>query len=163
MNKINDITKDTVLKIIDKYKKDSQQIIAVLLDIQEASEKNYVDQKWAQLVSEVLNVPLSKIFDILTFYAMFSTEPRGEYLIEICQSTPCSFCNAKQIITWVESAAGIKMGETSSDGKITLTGTSCVGACDTGPVIKIGDEVFGNLNEEKVKTLVKACREGKSL
>jgi NADH-quinone oxidoreductase subunit E len=137
-----------------------QQLIAVLLDIQAASGRNYVDQQWALLVSRVLAVPLSKIFDVLTFYAMFSTVPRGEYLIEICQSTPCHFSKAEEIVGWFEAAAGIKTGQTTPDGKITLARTSCVGACETGPAAKIGDDVFGNLGEEKVKALVKCCREG---
>jgi NADH-quinone oxidoreductase subunit E len=91
---------------------------------------------------------------------MFNTEPRGEFVIEICKSTPCHFIKAEEVLKWFESAAGIKAGETG--GNISLQRTSCVGACDIGPAAKIGDHVFGNLTEEKVKTLVKCCREGKS-
>jgi NADH-quinone oxidoreductase subunit E len=160
------LTKNAVLKVMEKYGNDPQQLIAILLDIQAASGKNYVDRQWAELASGVLAVPLSKIFDVLTFYAMFSTEPRGEYVIEICESAPCRFSaaggagKARQIIDWFEAAAGIKLGQTSADGKITLARTSCVGACEIGPVAKIGDEVFGDLTEEKVKALVSGCREG---
>jgi len=165
MNNVRELSEDAVLKIMEDYENDPQQLIAVLLDIQAASGRNYVDQQWARLVSKVLAVPFSKIFDVLTFYAMFSTTPRGEYLIEICQSAPCHFNNgslgrALQVVSWFEDAAGIKMGQTSDDGKITLARTSCVGACEIGPVAKIGDDVFGNLNEEKIKALVKCCREG---
>jgi NADH-quinone oxidoreductase subunit E len=160
MNERPELTRDAALKIAESYGNDPQQLIAVLLDIQAASGKNYVDRKWAELVSGLMNVPLSKIFDVLTFYAMFSIEPRGEYVIEICQSTPCQFCNVREVVAWFEAAAGIKVGETSADGKITLSRTSCVGACDTGPAVKIGDAVFGNLDEAKVRTLVKCCREG---
>jgi len=156
------LTKDNVLKIMKNYQNDPQQLIAVLLDIQAASGKNYVDQKWADLASSVLNVPLSKIYDVLTFYAMFSTTPRGEFVIEICKSTPCHFTRAEEVVKWFETAAGIKMGETTADGKISLLHTSCVGACDIGPAVKIGDHVFGSLTEEKVKTLVKNCMEGKA-
>jgi NADH-quinone oxidoreductase subunit E len=153
-----------VLEILETYGNDPQQIIAVLLDIQSASGRNYVDKQWARLVSERLDVPLSKVYDILTFYAMFGTEPRGASLIEICGSAPCRFgsagLRARQLEGWFEAAAGIKIGETSADGKITLARTSCVGACDIGPVAKIGDDVFGNLDEEKVKELVRRCFEG---
>jgi len=154
-----EISKEQVLEIMQRYGNDPQQLIAILLDIQAASGKNCVEKKWAEMASSVLNVPLSKIFDVLTFYAMFSAEPRGEFVVEICQSTPCCFTGAQQIAGWFEAAAGIKMGETTKDGKISLFYTSCVGACDIGPVAKIGDDVFGSLNEEKVKTLVKCCRE----
>ena len=154
------LTQDQVLKIMEGYKNDPQQLIAVLLDIQAASGRNYVEQRWAELASRVLDVPLSKVYDVLTFYAMFSTKPRGEYVIEICRSTPCHFCKAEEVLHWFEAASGIKTGETSADGKITLQYTSCLGACDIGPVAKIGNDVFGNLTEEKVKALVKFCQEG---
>ena len=160
MDEIRELTEASVLKIMESYGNDPQQLIAVLLDIQAASGKSYVDKQWALLVSRVLDVPLSKIFDVLTFYAMFSTAPRGEYVIEICQSAPCHFSGARQVAGWFEAAAGIKVGQTSADGKITLSRTSCVGACDSGPAVKIGDEVFGDMSEEKARDLVKRCREG---
>jgi len=170
---MRELSKDQVLKIMERYGNDPQQLIAVLLDIQTASGKNCVEKQWAQLASAVLNVPLSKIFDVLTFYAMFSTQPRGEYVIEICRSTPCFFSCPEEpgmksagftsVVKWFEEAAGVKMGQTTADGKITLFYTSCVGSCDIGPVAKIGDDVFGNLTEDKVKQLVGRCREGKEL
>ena len=160
MSETSGLTESAVLKIMESYGNDPQQLIAVLLDIQAASGRNYVDRQWVELVSASLGVPLSKVFDVLTFYAMFSTTPRGEYLIEICGSAPCGFSKADQITAWFEAAAGIRTGQTSEDGKITLARTSCVGACDTGPAVKIGDEVFGNLNEVKVYDLVRRCREG---
>jgi NADH-quinone oxidoreductase subunit E len=160
---MRELTEDQVIKIMERYGNDPQQLIAVLLDIQAASGKNCVEKRWAQLASSVLNVPLSKIFDVLTFYAMFSTQPRGEYVIEICRSTPCFFSSSGEVVEWFEKSAGINMGQTTADGKITLFYTSCVGSCDIGPVAKIGDDVFGNLTEDKVKQLVDRCREGKEL
>jgi len=159
---MQELKKNDVIKILESYGKNPQQLIAVLLDIQAASGKNYVDQKWAELASGVLNVPLSKVYEVLTFYAMFSTKKRGEYVIEICQSTPCHFSKAEETVKWFEAAAGIKMGETTIDGKLTLSHTSCIGACDIGPAVKIGDDVFGDLTEEKARSLVNYCREGNS-
>ncbi|MCL2266044.1 MAG: NAD(P)H-dependent oxidoreductase subunit E [Treponema sp.] len=153
------LTKDHVLWIMNRYENDPQQLIAVLLDIQNASGKNYIEKKWAELTSEILKVPLSKIYDIITFYAMFKTEPVGEFEIEICRNTPCLYLHSENIVKWFEDAAGIKMGETTEDGLISLFYTSCIGACDIGPVAKIGDDVYGNLTEEKVKILIQLCRE----
>jgi NADH-quinone oxidoreductase subunit E len=99
---------------------------------------------------------------VLTFYAMFSTKERGEFVIEICKSTPCHFTNADELKRWFEDAAGINIGETTKDGKLSLFRTSCIGACDIGPTVKIGEHVFGNLTEEKVRTLVRYCMEGKA-
>ena len=156
---MQEITKAHVLKIMEGYRNDPQQLIAVLLDIQAASGKNCVEEQWAVLASEVLHVPLSKIYDVLTFYAMFSTKARGKYVIEICQSTPCHFSKAEDLVKWFEDAAQIKVGETTADGSVSLFRTSCFGACDIGPAAKIGDDIFGNLTPEKVTMLVKNCRE----
>jgi len=161
-NSVQELTEKRALEIMERYGNDPQQLIAILLDIQAASNRNYVEQRWAELASSVLNVPLSKIYDVLTFYAMFSTEERGEFVIEICKSTPCHFTNAEEVKRWFEEAAGINIGETTKDGRLSLIGTSCIGACDIGPAVKIGEHVFGNLTEEKVKTLVRCCREGKT-
>jgi NADH-quinone oxidoreductase subunit E len=159
---MQNLSKEQVLKIMEGYGNDPQQLIAVLLDIQTASGINCVEKQWAQLASAVLDVPLSKIYDVLTFYAMFSTEPRGENVIEICSSTPCFFSKARDVVQWFETAACIKMGQTTEDGRLSLFFTSCIGACDIGPAVKIGDDVFGDLSEEKVKKLVDCCRNGKS-
>ena len=155
---MRDLTKDQVIDTISYYGNDPQQLIAILLDIQAASGKNCVERQWAQLASDVLNVPLSKIFDVLTFYSMFSMEPRGEFVIEVCKSAPCHFNGGAEVTQWFEEAAGVKMGETTADGRISLIYTSCFGACDIAPAVKIGDDVFGNLTMEKVKTLVNYCR-----
>ena len=160
---MRELTEETVRKIMESYENDPQQLIAVLLDIQAASGNNCVEKKWAVLVSAVLNIPLSKVSDVLTFYAMFSMVKRGEYVIEICQSTPCHFTKADEAAGWFEKAAGIKVGQTSPDEKITLLRTSCIGACDMGPAVKIGDHVFGNLTEEKAAAIVQCCREGGEL
>jgi len=157
-----ELSKEKVLEIMERYANDPQQLIAILLDIQTASNRNYVEQRWAELASSVLNIPLSKIYDVLTFYAMFSTKTRGEFVIEICESTPCHFTRAEELTRWFETAAGINIGETTIDGRISLSRTSCIGACDIGPAVKIGEHIFGNLTEEKVKTLVKFCKEGKT-
>ncbi|MCL2880422.1 MAG: NAD(P)H-dependent oxidoreductase subunit E [Treponema sp.] len=156
---MHELTKDRVLQIMKGYGNDPQQLIAVLLDIQAESGKNFVEQQWAVLASSVLNVPISKIYEVLTFYAMFSTKARGKYVIEICKSTPCHFNRSEEVTKWFEEAAGIGEDETAADGSITIHRTSCIGACDIAPAVKIGDHVFGNLTREKVKTLVKCCRE----
>ena len=159
---MQELTKNDVMQIIESYGNDPQQLIAVLLDIQAASGRNCVEQQWAELASEVLDVPLSKVYELLTFYAMFSTKARGKYVIEICKSNPCHFSKAEELVRWFEAAAGVKIGETTKDGMITLSQTSCIGACDMGPAAKIGDHVFGNLSQDKVLNLVKCCRDGKS-
>ena len=152
------LTSKQVLEIIAKYNKEKEQLLSMLLDIQAASGSNYVSEEWAEIVAHELELPLSKVFDVLTFYAMFSTVPRGKYVIEICKSTPCHITKADAVVKMFEAELGIKVGETTADNLFTLLLTSCVGACDIGPVAKINEEVHGNLSQVKVAEIVNSLR-----
>jgi NADH-quinone oxidoreductase subunit E len=156
---MQELTEPKVEAILASYNNDPQQLIAALLDIQEASGQNYVDRRFAVLTARALGVPLTLVYEILTFYSMFSTTPRGKYVIEVCRSASCHFQEAERLFSWFENDLGLKTGETSKDGLFTLIRTSCIGACDIGPAVRIGDEVFGNLTRDKVALLLKSYKE----
>ncbi|WP_371362176.1 NAD(P)H-dependent oxidoreductase subunit E [Sporomusa rhizae] len=149
---------DQVLAIINRYGKAKEQLLSILLDIQATSGENYVAEEWAEIVASQLGLPISKVHDVLTFYAMFNISQKGKYVIEICKSTPCHVTKADAVVAMFEEALGIKLGETTPDNLFTLMHTSCVGACDIGPVAKIGDEVYGNLTAAKVAEIVTSYR-----
>jgi NADH-quinone oxidoreductase subunit E len=153
-----DLKKEQVLKIIKNRKKEKEQLLAILLEIQKASGRNYVDREWARLVADELGLPLTKVYDVLTFYAMFSTEPRGKYVIELCKSAPCHVAGGAAVVSMLERQLGIKMGETTADGLFTLEYTACFGACDQAPAVKIGDKVYGKLTAEKVAEIIDSYR-----
>jgi len=148
-----------VQSIIHKYDKAKGNLLSILLDIQEASGRNYVSQEHADIVACELGIPLSKVHDVLTFYAMFSTKPRGKHVIEICKSAPCYITKADAVVTMFEEALKINIGDTTQDNQFTLLYTSCVGACDIGPVAKIGDKIYGDLTKEKIQSIVVSYRE----
>jgi NADH-quinone oxidoreductase subunit E len=154
----DELKKEQVLEIIQKKGKQKEQILSILLEIQKASGKNYVDRAWARLVADELGLPLTKVYDVLTFYAMYATEPRGKYVIEICKSAPCHVANASAVVEMFEEALGIKMGETTADQLFTLQYTSCIGACDIAPAVKIGEKVYGHLTKEKVAEIINSFR-----
>ena len=155
-----ELQKEQVRAIIKQQGKTKEKLLSILLAIQEASGCNYVDKKWAKLVAVELDIPLTKVYDVLTFYEMFSIKPRGKYLIEICQSAPCHVVQANSVGQMFMEELGIKMGETTWDNLFTLQYTSCFGACDLAPVAKIGDKVYGHLTREKVAQIIKNYREG---
>lgn len=159
---MNELRKEQVLKIIKEKGATKENLLTILLTIQEASGRNYVHREWAKWVAEELGLPLSKVYDVLTFYAMFSTKPRGKYVLEICHSAPCHVAKSAAVVQMVTEELGIKMGETTADNLFTLQYTSCVGACDIGPVVKIGEKVYGNLTRDKVAQIIQTYREGAS-
>ena len=153
-------TKEDVQAIVERNGKSQKSLIAILLEIQEASGKNYVSKEWADIVARELNISISVVYDVLTFYAMFSTEPKGKYVIELCKSAACHVNNSKHVVELFEKSLGIKMGETTDDGLFTLQYTSCIGACNVSPSMKIGEKVYGNLDENKIKDILDSYREG---
>jgi len=86
---------------------------------------------------------------------MFSTNPRGNYIIRVCKSAPCHVMGAKDIIENIKKTLGIEIGETTKDKLFTLELSSCLGICDVAPAMMINDEVYGNLNPDKIKKIFK--------
>ena len=147
-----------VLEIINKYDKSKEQLLAILLDIQEESGTSSVDMAWAEIVAKELEIPVSKVSEVLSFYAMFSTDRRGRYVIEVCKSSPCRLNGSEDILKLFEEELNIKVGETTEDEVFTLINTSCIGACDISPAAKIGDKFYGNLDLQKIKEIIKEYR-----
>jgi len=156
------LNQSQVIAIIETHGKLTEGLLSILLEIQQASGENYVHEQWAKLVADQLGLPYSKVYDVLTFYAMFSTKPRGKYVIEVCKSTPCHISKSDQVVKMLENELGISIGSTTEDKMFTLLYTPCVGACDIGPVIKIGEDLYGDLTANKITELLKAYRGGLS-
>lgn len=149
-----------IIAIIEAHGKSTEGLLSILLEIQEASGESYVQEEWVKLVADQLGLPYSKVYDVLTFYAMFSTKPRGKYVIEVCKSTPCHVSKSHRIVKILEKELGISIGNTTEDKLFTLLYTSCVGACDIGPVIKIGEDIYGDLTADKIIDIIHDYRGG---
>jgi len=97
------------------------------------------------MISEELEIPLSEIYGVVTFYSQFSLEPKGEYVISVCLGTACYVKNAQPILDKISEVIEAKPGGNSPDGKFTLLATRCIGACGLAPVITINEDVYGRL------------------
>ncbi|MFD3156004.1 NAD(P)H-dependent oxidoreductase subunit E [Haloimpatiens sp. FM7330] len=160
LNNTSCLDKRKIKTILKKYDFSKQKLISILHEIQKLSTENYISEQHATIISQELNIPLSEIYDIMTFYDMFEHRPRGKYVIEVCNSAPCHVRNSKKMISTLEKLLSIKMGETTEDKLFTLKYTSCIGACNISPAIKIGENVYGNLTEERLKIIISKYKEG---
>jgi len=95
---------------------------------------------------------------VATFYSYFKVGKRGRNVIRICESAPCHIAGADKVVAALESELGIKMGETTADGKFTLEFTECVGQCQATPVITINSQPYGDMTPEKIKTVLAECK-----
>ena len=142
--------------ILSKYKRDQSSIIAILQDIQE--QKRYLPRDVLEYVSEKLDIPLSKLYHLSTFYKAFSLEPRGKHLINVCLGTACHVRGAARLVDRLEGDLGISVGGTTSDHNLSLETVNCLGACALGPVVVVDGEYYGQMKPEEVDDLLKKYR-----
>lgn len=143
---------DKIDAIINKYNGDKGQLVSILQDIQ--TEYYYLPKEALIQVSETMAIPISRVYDVATFFRAFSLEPRGKHLINICLGTACHVRGAARILEKIERDLKIERGETTKDRKFTLETVNCMGACALGPVVKIDGEYFGQISTEKVDSLL---------
>ena len=149
---------DTIDKILNKYPDDASSLIQVLLEIQR--ENHWLPKEVLEKVSEGLNVPLSRIQHIATFYKAFSLVPKGRHEIHVCTGTACHVRGAPRILDSVQGQVGISPGETDLDLKFSLETVNCVGCCALGPVVVMDGEYHGQMNLRKVTAMLSAHADG---
>lgn len=140
--------KAEVQEILSKYKKEKDNLIQILNDIQ--VKYGYIP-KVAQIeVANYLNMPLAEVYGVITFYSRFTLVPKGQYNVSVCLGTACFVKGSKEILERAKSKLGIEEGQTTSDGKFSLDTTRCVGACGLAPVFTVNDEVYGKATVKKL-------------
>ncbi|WP_423738998.1 NAD(P)H-dependent oxidoreductase subunit E [Clostridium gallinarum] len=142
---------------IQKGNDDESSLIAVLHHAQNLY--GYLGREVQEYVANRLNIPLSKVYGVITFYSYFSTEPKGKYVISICIGTACFVRGAKDILEDFKKVLGIKEGETTKDGLFTLDTLRCVGSCAIAPVVLVNDKVYGRFAKSQVNELINNLRE----
>ena len=115
----------------------------------------YVPEKIIHYISELVGIPSSEIYGVITFYSQFRLKPIGKNIIKICEGTACHVNGAKTLLSVLQDELGISVGETSEDGIFTLQSVACLGCCSLAPVIVINDNTYGNLTTDKIKTIIK--------
>ena len=148
--------------ILSNYKNTKGALIPVLQEVQ--NHYTYVPEPAVDIIAEALNVSLSEIYGVLTFYTQFYTQPEGKYTIKLCRGTACHVKGSKSILEAIERKLGIHEGETTPDRLFTLRIVACLGACAVAPVMMINEDYYGELTPEKTdaiftELLSKECKE----
>lgn len=144
---------ERVEAILEKYHRNRRFLVSVLQDIQ--GEYYYLPKEILMKTSEALDVPLSQIYGVATFFKAFSLEPRGRHLVNVCVGTACHVRGAVRVLESIERETGIKPGETDSDLKFSLEAVNCLGCCALGPVMVVDGEYHGKLSPAKAAEVLK--------
>ena len=110
----------------------------------------YLPEEVQIIIAEGLEIPLSEVYGVATFYAQFTLNPKGKYQISLCLGTACYVKGAADVLAAVEKKLGIKTGSITPDGKFSLDACRCIGACGLAPVMMINEDVYGRLTPDKV-------------
>ena len=151
-----DSCESTVREIAVRHGRSKHNLVAVLHDVQRVF--GYLPENALIQVARSLNVPLSKVYGVATFYTLLSVEPMGEHVIRVCENAPCHLLGAESLIDVIRRELGIPMGGTTSCGKFTLKHTSCLGVCGVAPAMMIDDEVYGNLTPDDIPVILEKYR-----
>jgi NADP-reducing hydrogenase subunit HndA len=139
-------------EIIEAYRGKPGALIPVLHKAQQVF--GYLPKDVQVKVAEGLDVPLSEVYGVITFYSFFTTKPRGRHTIGLCMGTACYVKGAADILRKLEDELKVEVGETTEDGLFTLTVTRCLGACGLAPVLTIGEDVYGRLTPAKIPDII---------
>ena len=143
---------DRVSEIIERYDADKTASLAMLQDMQ--AEYGYLPRAALESMARQLDVPLSHVYRLATFFRAFSLNPKGDYVVKVCLGTACHVHGGPAILDELERTLGIKAGNTTPDGKFSLEAVRCVGACALGPMLLMNEEPQGNMTPDKASKMV---------
>ena len=142
--------------VIAKHKGEPGAVMPVLQEAQGIF--GYLPEEVQIKIAEGLDVPLSEVYGVSTFYSQFSLNPKGKYQVSVCLGTACYVKGAADILAAVEQKLGCKSGSVTADGKFSIDSTRCIGACGLAPVMMVNNDVYGRLTPDQVGPILDKYR-----
>lgn len=139
---------EQLLKVISEYREDKGALMPILQHAQDIY--GYLPIEVQSIIAKELDVPLEKIYGVVTFYSQFSLNPKGKYKISVCLGTACYVKGSGDIFNKLSELLAIGSGECTADGKFSLDACRCIGACGLAPVLTVNDDVYGRLTVDDV-------------
>ncbi len=148
--------KSKIKSILGRNDNDRGMLVSILQDTQ--AEFGYLLRDAITEISKQLDIPLSQVYGVATFFKAFSLIPRGRHQIQVCLGTACHVRGAEKILDTVERELGIKPGESDKDMNFMLETVNCLGACALGPIVVVDGKYSGEMKIEAVKPLLDSCK-----
>ncbi len=143
--------------VFKKYENVPGRLMPVLQDAQDIY--GYLPIEVQRMIADALEISLSEVYGVTTFYSQFSLTPKGENRISVCLGTACYVKGADKVLEEIEKQLGIKAGECTPDRKFSIDTCRCVGACGLAPVIMINDKVYGKVTPEQISGILDEYKE----
>ncbi|CEG70926.1 Putative NADH-ubiquinone oxidoreductase 24 kDa subunit, mitochondrial [Rhizopus microsporus] len=159
----NEDNKKRISEILKKYPEQYKKAaIMPLLDLGQR-QNGFTSISVMNEVARLLEVPPMRVYEVATFYTMYNRQPVGKYFLQLCTTTPCQLggCGSTKILETIKENLGIKVGETTKDGKFTLVEVECAGACVNAPVMAVNDDYYEDLTPETTTKLLESLKADK--
>ncbi|WED43150.1 NADH-quinone oxidoreductase subunit NuoE [Legionella cardiaca] len=145
---------DEIDQWIAKYPATEKQsaVMRALMIVQE--EQGYLTPELMDAVADYLNMPAIAVYEVSTFYTMYEHKPIGRHLINVCTNISCKLCGSSEVVDHLQKKLGIKLGETTPDGKYTLRAVECLGACVNAPMMQVDKDYHENLTADKINQVL---------
>ena len=154
--------------VVAKHKGQQGELLGILEETQLLSKEKYLSEEALSRVALKTGVPLSRIYNVVTFYSFFNLKPQGEHTVTVCRGTACHTKGSKMLLDDLGLVLGgskeIESGEsgfTSSDNKFTIATVACFGQCALAPVVAVDDDIYGNMTTAKLKKLLNKVARGR--
>ena len=143
-------------EIVRRYPKKEAAMLPVLRLAQE--EFGYLSAEAIDYVARIMETPVARVYGVVTFYTMLNMKPVGRHHIQLCRTLPCALVGAEKISALIKAKLGIGVGETTPDGKFTVSEVECLASCGSGPMMQLNDDYYENLTEEKVAEILEKLK-----
>lgn len=148
-------------KIIAKYPAGRQaSALVALLDLAQRQSEGWLPKAAMDYVAKLLGLAPIRVYEVATFYTMFNLKPVGKYFVQVCTTTPCWLRGSDEIVSACKKHLGIELGETTQDGKFTLTEVECLGACVNAPMVQINDDYYEDLTPQNCINVLEMLSKG---
>jgi NADH-quinone oxidoreductase subunit E len=151
-------------EIISRYEDKPGKLLGILEDAQKLNPHKYLTQETLEYIAEKINLPVSKIYNVITFYAFFNLKPQGDHSIIVCRGTACHTRRSKNLLDCLISWFGFKEGDletqekaslTTKDNKFTVKTVACFGQCALAPVVEVDGNIYSHMTEDKLRKIIK--------
>lgn len=148
---------EKLIEIIEKHSGEEGALLNLLLEVQE--KYNYLPKEVLSEISSTMDIPLSRLYAVATFYKNFSLTPRGRHAIHVCMGTACQVWGGQRLVDKIGEELKIKPGGTTDDLQFTLETINCPGCCGLAPVVVLDKDIFGKVTRNRLLSLVKEYKE----
>jgi formate dehydrogenase subunit gamma len=149
---------DRVRAVVDVHRGDRGALLPILHGVQ--AEFGYIGQEMVPVIAKELNISKADVHGVISFYADFRSEPAGRTVVKLCRAEACQSVGAERLVAHAQQVFGVKLGQTTPDGSVTLEQVFCLGNCALGPAAQVNGRLHGKVTEDRLDALILGAETG---